>query len=121
MKVFLNRIAKTIKRYPELISIPVIILLWIVSIPVLRFADPTSGVFDPGIFQIPLFAIFQLFLYLSVAWLIMRFLFGTAHKFLLNNLKSNFQNLSTWEKVKWAYLLFCFLVFCLVLLSHTLQ
>ena len=125
MKSFLKTILKAIKsflkKYPEVFSIPVALGIWIASITVLRWADPTSAVFDAGVFQIPLFSILQLLVYLSIAWLVMGLLFGTARKFLKNDLKTTFINLSSWEKLKFAYGVFFLLLFCLVALSYTLR
>jgi len=125
MKSFLKAILKAIKsflkKYPEVLSIPAALGIWIASITVLRWADPTSAVFDAGVFQIPLFSILQLLVYLSIAWLVMGLLFGTARKFLKNDLKTTFTTLSSWEKLKFAYGVFFLLLFCLVALSYTLR
>lgn len=120
MKQYLKAILLAIKKYPEILSIPVAFAIWIASITVLRWFDPTSAVFDAGVFQIPIFAVLQLLIYISISWLILGLVFGTMRKFLVNELKQHFINLSSWEKLKLAYGLFAFLLFCLVLLSYTL-
>lgn len=125
MKNFLNAIITAIKsflkKYPETLSIPAALGIWIASITVLRWFEPTSAVFDAGVFQIPIFSILQLLVYLSIAWLVMGLLFGTARKFLKNDLKTTFTLLSSWEKLKFAYGVFFLLLFCLVALSYTLR
>lgn len=125
MKRFLKAIILTIvtfiKKYPEVLSIPIAFCVWVASITVLRWFDPTSAVFDAGVFQIPIFAVLQLLIYISTAWLVLGLVFGTMRKFLVTELKNHFSNLSSWEKLKLAYGLFAFLLFCLVLLSYTLR
>jgi hypothetical protein len=125
MKQILEKADKALrrflKRYPELLSIPVALILWILSIRVLRALDPTSAVFDAGVFQVPIFAILQMFVYVSVAWLLLRLVFGTAQKFLKNDFKTVFENLDPWRKVIVAYGLFLSLLFALVALSYTLR
>ena len=124
MKVF-NCIKKSLtwiwKKYPEIFSIPAAIAIWIISVSVLRLFDHTAGVFDAGVFQIIIFSILQLFVYLSIAWLILGLLFGTVRSFLKNNMKESFYNLSHWKKIVISYGLYFFLVFCLVALSFTLS
>jgi hypothetical protein len=125
MKRFLNAIIMAlvtfIKKYPEILSVPAAMAVWIASVTVLRWFDPTSAVFDAGVFQIPIFAALQLFIYISIAWLVLGLVFGTMRKFLVTDLKTHFSNLSSWKKLKLAYGLFAFLLFCLVLLSYTLR
>ena len=109
-----------LKRYPELLTIPLAFIVWVLSIRVLRWCDPTSGIFDAGVFQIPIFAVLQLFVYASIAWLVMGLLFGTFRRYLLTELKPNFQKLTPWQKIKISYGIFLSLLFALVALSYTL-
>lgn len=111
---------KIFNKYPELISIPAAVLVWIVSIYILRAIDPTSGVFDPGIFQIPLFAIFQFLLYISIAWLVLGIVFGTFKKYLRSEMKFDFKELTSWQKIKLSYSVFFLLLALLAYLSRTL-
>lgn len=109
------------KRYPELLSIPAAFGGWVASITILRWFDPTSGTYDAGVFQIPIFAIIQLLVYVSISWMLLGIVFGTARTFLKSELKSAFENLSSWEKIKYSYGLFFALLFALVALSYTLK
>ena len=111
---------KIFKKHPELITIPSAVLVWIVSVSVLRALDPTSGVFDSGIFQIPIFSIIQAFIYISVAWIILTLVFGTFKKYLTIQLKSDFQELKPWQRLKLSYSLFFALVALLAYLARTL-
>jgi hypothetical protein len=118
------KIAKWIKRklksYPELYSIPIALLAWVVSIEFLRALDETAGVFDAGVFQIPIFSIILLFVFLSVAWLAMGLLFGSLRRFLKDEFKQAFQEFTVWEKTLLSYLVFFSLVLSLVVLSFVL-
>jgi len=111
---------KLFNKHPELMTIPAAVLIWIVSIYILRAIDPTSGVFDPGIFQIPLFAIFQLLLYISVAWLVIGLVFGTFKTYLISKMKFDFKDLTPWQRIKLSYYVFFLLVVLLAYLSRTL-
>ena len=114
-------VTKFFKKYPELLTIPAAFVVWVLSIPVLRHLDPTSGIYDAGVFQVPIFAILQLFMYVAVAWMLLGLVFGTARKFLKTDLKTAFNNLTSWQKILFSYGLFFSLVFALVALSYTLR
>lgn len=124
MKKIISKIigffANVWKRYPELYSIPAALIVWILSVWLLRLIDPTSGVFDAGVFQIPIFAVLQPFVYVSIAWLILGSVFGTFRKYLLTNLKTDFNTLSKWQNIKISYFIFLTLLLCLVAFSYTL-
>lgn len=109
-----------IHRFPELLTVPAGLLVWILSVRVLRLFDPTAAVFDAGVFQVPIFAIIQLFVYASMAWLLLGVLFGTYKKYLLNELKTDFNTLTTWQKIQLSYVIFFSLLLSLVALSYTL-
>jgi hypothetical protein len=120
MKTIIFYLKNFFRKYPELISIPVALLAWILSIDVLRLFDNTSAVFDAGVFQIPIFAIIQFFLYVSIAWLTLKVLYGTLRKYLQFEFKNEFQNLTTWQKVKLSYFVFFSLLAILAYLARTL-
>jgi len=109
------------KSYPEFLSIPAAVIVWVISIPALRLADPTSGVFDAGVFQVPIFSVLQLFIYISMAWLLLRLVFGTQFRFIKYTFKETFETLTPWQKTIIAYGTYFVLVLCLVALSFTLR
>jgi len=108
------------KSHPEFISIPVLILLWIISIPVLRMADPVSATFDAGVFQVPIFTVFQFLLYVATAWYVLKLLFGTFYKYLISRMKTDFNDLTKWQKIKLSYSIFFLLLALLAYLARTL-
>ena len=115
-----DNIVAFLKKYPELLTVPLAFVVWVLSIHVLRWFDPTSGIYDAGVFQIPIFAVLQLFVYVSIAWLIMGLVFGTYRKYLKNDLKEDFKTLTKWQKIRMSYTIFLSLLLSLVALSYTL-
>jgi len=111
---------KLFNKHPELITLPIALLVWVLSIFLLRWLDPTSGTFDAGIFQIPLFSIIQFLVFVSVAWLVLGLVFGTFKKYLKTNMKSDFQKLEPWQKIKLSYSVFFLLLAVLAYLAKTL-
>lgn len=109
------------RSYPELLTIPIGFGVWVASIPVLRWFDPTSGIFDAGVFQIPIFAVIQFFVYVSIAWMVLGLIYGTIRKYLKIDFKEEFQLLTPWQKIKLSYSVFFALLFVLVFLARTLS
>ena len=117
----MNKIKEFFKRFPEIYSVPIALVVWIISIPLLRLFDNTSAVYDAGVFQVIIFSVIQLLVYASIAWLVMGLLFGTYRKYLINELKPDFNKLSAWQKLTISYFIFFSLLLSLVLLSYTLN
>ena len=120
MKKIINYIKGLFKKYPEILSVPVALLAWVLSVKFLRLIDQTTAVYDAGVFQVIIFAIIQLFVYVSVAWLTLGLVFGTFRRYLIENLKTEFQKLTTWQKIRLSYSVFFLLLLSLVVLSLTL-
>ena len=116
----MKKVVEFIKKYPEILAIPIALIVWKLSVYVLRYLDPTSGVYDAGVFQIPIFALIQFFVFVSIAWLTMKILYGTLRKYLQTDFKKDFEELDKWQKIKLAYFVFFGLVFLLAYLAHIL-
>ena len=95
MKKIINYIKGMFKKYPEVLSVPVALLAWVLSVRFLRLIDHTTAVYDAGVFQVIIFAVIQLFVYVSVAWLTLGLVFGTFRKYLIESMKNEFQKLTS--------------------------
>ena len=120
MKKVINYIKGLFKKYPEILSIPITLVAWVLSVRFLRLIDQTTAVYDAGVFQVIIFAVIQLFVYVSVAWLTLGLVFGTFRKYLIENMKNEFQKLTSWQKIRLSYTVFFLLLLSLVVLSLTL-
>ena len=120
MKKIINYIKGMFKKYPEVLSVPFALLVWILSVRFLRIIDKTTAVYDAGVFQVIIFAVIQLFVYVSVAWLTLGLVFGTFRRYLIENMKNEFQKLTSWQKIRLSYSVFFLLLLALVVLSLTL-
>jgi len=109
------------KKYHELLTIPTVILLFVLSIPVLRWLDPTAAVFDAGVFQIMILSAIQLVIYLAIAWMMLKIAFGHHRRYLQTRMKSDFDNLQPWQKLKLTYSIFFFLVALLAYMAKTVS
>ena len=120
MKKIINYIKGLFKKYTEILSIPIALVAWVLSVRFLRIIDKTTAVYDAGVFQVIIFAVIQLFVYVSVAWLTLGLVFGTFRRYLIENMKNEFQKLSSWQKIRLSYSVFFLLLLALVVLSLTL-
>jgi len=111
---------KEIKKYPELVVIPTMLICWYGSIKLLYYIDGGSGTFDYGVFQIIIFSAIQFSVYLSLAWLLLKMFNGTVRKFIQFDFKKVFKELQPWEKIKFSFCVFGFIILCYVLLARVL-
>ncbi|MEI2758974.1 MAG: hypothetical protein V9G42_06005 [Bacteroidia bacterium] len=99
----------------ELWTIPLAIVVFISSVPVLRFIDPTSATYDAGILQKILFAVIASLVFNGLAWAGIRMVWKELFVFFQTQFKTDFNNLSNIHKV-WVGLF----VFSLYFLSFVL-
>ncbi len=106
------------KKYHVLLTVPITIALFVVSVPVLRWYDPTASIFDAGTFQILIVTPLIFFVILSVAWLAYKIIFGTHHSYLKNEMKTDFTTITSWQRQKLAYFIYFFLVALLAFIAR---
>lgn len=128
MKTFLNFciliwniIRVFFKKHHALLTIPAAILLFILSIPVLRWFDPTAAVFDAGKFQFIIFPMIMLFSFSAITWIYFNIVFGTFSNYLKTKMKSDFNAITSWERIRLVYTSFLFIVLVLVCLAKIIS
>jgi len=109
----MKKVIAFVKKHPEILAIPVGLIVWKISIYILRILDPTTGVYDAGIFQIPIFAVIEAFIYISIAWLILKLIFGTVRRYIQGDFKKDFSELDVWKKIRFSYAIFFAILFLL--------
>ena len=50
MKKIIDAIKRMFKKYPEVLSVPIALVVWILSVRFLRLIDQTTAVYDAGVF-----------------------------------------------------------------------
>ena len=121
MKKILSVLKRIYNFFPEFFRIAATILGWIASVYVIRFFDPTAGVFDAGIFQIPIFAIIQFFIYLAVVWIAIKLIFPTTRRYMEFDYQKDFNELTKWQKILLSFGIYFSLLAALVYLARTLS
>lgn len=108
------------KANPQILWIPIFLGIWGVAEIIIRWVDPTAGLFDAGIFQIPLYTAILFIVFMLVAWQTIRITFGELYRYVKDKFKDDFQKLSEWEKIRLYFSIFFALLFALVLLARVL-
>jgi signal transduction histidine kinase len=117
----LKKIIDILKEWKEEFwSIPLAFLLFFLSPYALRWIDPTAGVYDAGVFQIILFASICLLVFNGLAWVGVKIVFPEVFEYFQNKFKTDFNNLTTWEKSKISLFVFSLFFAALVLLARIL-
>lgn len=117
----LKWVGGTIKSYPEILVIPFMIILWYSFMLLVYYIDPKAGTFDTGVFQLIIFTAIQFSIYLSLTWLMLKIFNGTVRKFIKNDFKNLFKDLDSWQKIKFSFCVFGFVLLCFVLLARVLM
>ena len=118
LKCVKRKVKAFFKKHHVLLTVPAALLVFAISVPVLRWYDPSSGIFDAGIFQLLIVPPLMLFVFLAVAWLAYKTIFGTHHKYLTTEMKDEFKNnITPWQRQKLTYSIYCFIVVLLVAMA----
>lgn len=91
-----DTIIKSIKEYSALI---VALILFFVSPYVLRWIDPTTAAFDPGILHTIFIVVVAYAIYQAITWSITKNLWSEIGKFIRNDFNTAFRNLDDRSKV----------------------
>lgn len=104
-----------LKRWPELLGLPLALLIFFTSAPLLRWLDPTSAVFDLGILQKIFLGVLTLLAINAAVFLGIKFNFPVVYSYYKNLMKVDFLTLTAWQR----FLLFLSL-YALLFLSGAL-
>lgn len=118
---FFKTIFLFLRRWNEIITLPLAILLWWLSCDVLRSIDPTAGVYDAGILQVFLLATVGLLFIHALAWLILKIVAPEIYRLLDDYLVKHNSNISEWQKLKFSLVYYWGLFFAWVILVIALS
>jgi len=119
LKLVWKQIWKFIANWHEFISLPLGLLLWVYSEPLLKLLDKTSAPIDAGIFQIVIYIIIAFLILHAIAWILLRLTFPKVYKFLDDTLEDLLTGdaVTDWQKAKIVLWLFTLYIGGLVLLA----
>ncbi len=132
MKLHLKEKLTAFKRFliqwNELVSIPLAVLLFWIGGSLIRFIDPTAGLFDAGIFQIIIFAVAAFLFLHGIAWIVLKLTFPKAYKFLDEIFEEEIDqssrlacNLTIYQKCVLVLLYFFGCLFAMVFLARVIM
>lgn len=98
----MKSILKFIYKWSEILVLPLALLLFWISRPLLRMADPLAGVYDWGIFQVPLFAAVCFFFTIGIVRLGLKLLSPKFEHWFDNEFPKIWTSneITTWQKSK---------------------
>lgn len=108
---------KKIKEHSALITV---VVLFFVSAKVLRWIDPTAGVFDAGVLQVINLTLVKYAVYTMITWSSFKVLWPDLGHFLKFYFADNFKSLTPWQKNCTSIFVYCFLLLVLVILSSSI-
>jgi hypothetical protein len=117
-----NTLKKFFKLWTEIWSIPLGLLLFWYSPHIIRFVDPTAGVFDLGILHKLLYAVVAILLGNGIAFLGIKFNFPSVFEFYKSESEpsafDDFKSITPWQRLKLLAFLYALILFCFALLAQ---
>ncbi|WP_143084013.1 hypothetical protein [Flexibacter flexilis] len=99
MKNLLPRFLRFLALWPEILGLPMALLVFFISPLALRKTDPTAIVYDVGILQIILFALIAMLSLNSLVWLGIRLNFRTLFHYYVEQFQCDFINLKPVQRI----------------------
>lgn len=119
-----KNVYKFFAQWNELITVPVIIVLYVIIMPIIRMLDPTAGTYDGGYFLKPFVVVTHFLIYHAVVWLVIKMTFPSVFKYLEMTFESLVYDkgefsgdIPEWRKVWVAVSLFFAYLFGLILVA----
>jgi hypothetical protein len=98
---------KWLSLWPDSLALPLALLGFWISIPVLRWIDPTSGIFDTGIFQIVIVVAVILTALNALVFLGLEFNFPMIWDWYKKDiLKRDWLSIAPWQRLSFFFLLY---------------
>jgi hypothetical protein len=98
---------KWLRLWPDSLALPVALIGFWLSIPILRWIDPTSGIFDTGIFQIVLVLAVILTAINALVFLGLEFNFPLIWDWYKKDiLKRDWLSIAPWQRLTFFFLLY---------------
>lgn len=107
LKASWSRFKAWLRLWPDSLALPVALIGFWISIPILRWIDPTSGIFDTGIFQIVLVLAVILTAINALVFLGLEFNFPLIWDWYKKDiLKRDWLSLAPWQRLTFFFLLY---------------
>lgn len=81
-----------IKRFNEFLGIPLAVVLYFITPPILRWVDPTAGAYDAGYLHAIALGLVKIFFASGVAWLLMWATFPKFYRYLDDDAETDLLN-----------------------------
>ncbi len=102
----------------ELVGVPLAIILFLLSPLLLRWIDPTAGVYDVGVFQIIILAVVTLLILSAIVWVLLWMGWRSLFDYFQHTFKTDFQTLAPWDRVRISSAFFLSYLLALALVTR---
>lgn len=97
--VLIKAITGFLKRWPELLGLPLALLIFLLSAPLLRLLDPTAAVYDLGILQKIFLGVITLLALNAAVFMGIKFNFPTVYSYYKRLLIVEFFQITPWQRI----------------------
>lgn len=112
-----KRIVLHILKWNEYFTIPLALIIWILSPYLIRIIDPTASLYDAGIFQIIIFGSISFLFAHGLVWIVFKLTWPQLYDWLDNRIEELVNNglITPYEKLKIILWLFTIYMICAAL------
>lgn len=114
---YCSRSVKKVKEYSALI---IVVVMFFASREIIRWIDPTAGVYDAGVLQVINVTLIQQAFYQLVTWSIVVTLWPAIGNYFKKEFNLDFQKLTPWKKICTSLFVYFAIFFAQVFLSRIL-
>jgi glucan phosphoethanolaminetransferase (alkaline phosphatase superfamily) len=103
---YLKEALRFIQRWPDLIGLPIALLIFFFSAPALRWLDPTAAVFDFGILQKLLLCTLAMLTINTAVFMGIKFNFPSVYDYYKKTLSTDLNHIRPWQRIQlflWLY------------------
>ena len=106
------------KVWPEIYSLPLALLVWLISPYAIWMLDPTAATFDTGILQIIVYVVVAITAFNGIVFLGIKLNFPVVYEFYKRTAGASFDKLTDFQKICILLFLYISLLLCCVCLAH---
>lgn len=112
--------SRSLKKVKEWSALIIVLLMFFASRQIIRWIDPTAGIYDAGVLQVINFTLIEQAVYQLVTWSIVITLWPALGNYFKKEFNIDFQKLSPWKKICTSLFVYFAIFYAQVILSRVL-
>lgn len=118
LKALFTYLVNKSKVWPEIYSLPLALVVWLVSPYAIWMVDPSAATFDSGILQIIVYVVVAITAFNGIVFLGIKLNFPVVYEFYKKTAGLAFDKLTEFQKICVLLFLYISLLSCCVCLAH---